>query len=96
MVSSGDDVGVGECAWRISDWVCAVGDFFCGRGMDLVHDSRKPHRAITAKDCRREPRAEFAVGGSGIDCRKSCESVRVETLQAHLFLSDEPLFDGSH
>ena len=45
-----DDGGLGECAWRISGWVCAAGDLLGWRGVAVVAAEGRAIRRCSGKN----------------------------------------------
>src|SRR5271166_6011822 len=88
--------GMGERARRFSGWVCAAGNLPGGSGVELVQSERDPHRRTAAEDCLAKESAKSGMGKSAFGGGEPGQSLWMAAAPAHLFLSLEPLPDGSH
>src|SRR5258708_18618166 len=96
VVAAISDAYLGECTWRISGCVCALGNLLGGRGLGVVSIKRtKAGRAVVEAESEATgPNAR--TGGHFRRVRYTGESIRVEIACPHLPIFVEPLSAGSH
>ena len=90
------DAGVGECARRLSGGICAVGDFLLGAVWSWFRAKEDRIEESLQKIAAAKPGAESGVGRVAFCGSEPGESLWMEAALAHLFLSVEPLPDGSY
>src|SRR5271156_6123304 len=96
MAASASNAPLGEPSWRILAWICTAGHFLAGGNLGLVRDQGESLRRFAAKTWCVQASPSAELGRSTHSCGQLRQSLRLEAACSRLFLSLEPLFDGSH